>query len=57
MTVTGASKVRATKVRQAHKATKRIKPGQPYNGPNLVPQRPPSAKKTARKVSARKSAT
>ena len=57
MTVTGVSKVRVTKVRQAHRATKRVKPGQPYNGPNLVPQKPPSAKKTARKASARKAAT
>lgn len=55
--MTRASKVRATKVRQQGIAVKRIKPGQPVNGPNLVAQHDASAKKAARKASASRRAS
>jgi hypothetical protein len=55
-TMSAVSKVRATKIRQQHSATKLTKPGKAVNGPNLVGQHEGSAKKAARKTAARKSA-
>jgi hypothetical protein len=54
--MSAVSKVRATKIRQQHSATKLTKPGKAVNGPNLVGQHEGSAKKAARKTAARKSA-
>jgi hypothetical protein len=51
--MTKASKVKATKVRQQHNATKQTRAGLPYNGPNLVAQHGKSSKKAARKSSRR----
>jgi len=50
--MSGASKVRATKIRQQGTAVRAVKPGRPYNGDNLVAQHDASAKKAARKSSA-----
>jgi hypothetical protein len=49
--MSGASKVRATKVRQQQPAKRTSKPGRPFNGPNLVAQHDGSTKKAARKAS------
>lgn len=48
--MTRASKVHPTKVRQKAVATKRTKPGKPYNGTNLVTQHGESSKKSARRA-------
>jgi len=50
-TMNKSSKVRVTKVRQQHSATRQARSGQPYNGPNLVTQHGESSKKAARKTS------
>lgn len=47
-----AAKVHVTKTRQQHAATRQMRPGQPVNGANLVPQHEASAKKAARKTTA-----
>lgn len=52
-----AARVRVTKVRQQHRAEKRMRAGQPYNGPNLVAQHGASSKKAARKSSRHSQAT
>lgn len=45
--MTARRPVRITKVRQAHAGTPERRPGVAYDGPNLVAQRPESAKKNA----------
>lgn len=42
--------VRVSKARQLHAAAAQHKPGKPFNGPNMTPQRAASEKKSARKV-------
>jgi hypothetical protein len=48
--MTRANRVKPTRIRQKGVATKRTRPGKPFNGPNLVAQHGESSKKSARRA-------